>query len=173
MHEKPVLYVFSGLPGAGKTVLSRRLAQSLQSAYLRIDTIEQGLRDLCNAEVVAEGYRLAYAIAADNLLLGASVIADSCNPIQITRDEWSQVAINAGSNLVNIEVRCSDRLEHRQRVENRTPTIPNLVEPTWRDVESRRYDAWKSDRIVIDTAGKTVDESFEELMRHLDANGSA
>ena len=40
------LYVFSGLPGVGKTSLSQRLAKMRKAAHLRIDTLEQALRDL-------------------------------------------------------------------------------------------------------------------------------
>jgi predicted kinase len=36
--------VFSGLPGTGKTTISRDLAASLNAVYLRIDTIEQAIR---------------------------------------------------------------------------------------------------------------------------------
>ena len=55
------------------------LNQSLprrKAIHLRIDTIEQVLRELCGMEVEGEGSRLAYRIAADNLLLGLEVVAD-------------------------------------------------------------------------------------------------
>jgi predicted kinase len=101
--DGPTLYIFSGLPGSGKTTLARLVAQKLHSAYLRIDTIEQGLRDLCSVDVQGEGYRLAYRIAGDNLRLGVSVIADSCNPIELTRRELERVALEtqAHHNLKN------------------------------------------------------------------------
>lgn len=67
---KTSLFVFYGLPGTVKTVLSLRLASHLKAVHLRIDTIEQALRDLCGIVVEGEGYRLAYRIAADNLRLG-------------------------------------------------------------------------------------------------------
>jgi predicted kinase len=66
----PVLLIFSGLPGSGKSTLARAIAGNLGAIYLRIDTIEQGLRDLCSVDVRAEGYRLAYRVAADNLRVG-------------------------------------------------------------------------------------------------------
>jgi predicted kinase len=56
-------------------------ARRIGAAHLRIDTIEQALRELCSVDVEEEGYRLAYRVASDMLNAGVSVIADSCNPI--------------------------------------------------------------------------------------------
>ena len=39
------LIVFSGLPGVGKTTLARALAQAQGALHLRIDSIEQAMRD--------------------------------------------------------------------------------------------------------------------------------
>jgi predicted kinase len=162
-----ILYVFCGLPGAGKTTLSQRLAVELGVAHLRIDTIEQALRDLCSVDVQGEGYRLAYRLAADNLRLGSSVVADSCNPIELTRREWHAVAAQCNARAVDIEVVCSDPVIHRARVEGRTATVEGLRLPTWQDVEQRQYDTWVQDRIVIDTAGKSVADCLDELLVRL------
>lgn len=54
-----VLYIFAGLPGAGKTTPGQKIARELNAAYLRIEALEQGLRDLCSVPVQGEGYRLA------------------------------------------------------------------------------------------------------------------
>ena len=45
----PILVVFSGLPGTGKTTAARPLAASLRALYLRIETIEQAMRDAGSA----------------------------------------------------------------------------------------------------------------------------
>lgn len=165
--NEAMLYIFTGLPGSGKSTLSRMLARHVSAAWLRIDTIEQALRDLCAVDVHGEGYRLAYRIAADNLRLGISVVADSCNPIELTRREWVQVARDAGVRHVNIEVACSDAREHRTRVETRTSTVAGLRLPTWQEVEEREYHEWTVDRIIIDTAGRSETECFDELLSKL------
>jgi predicted kinase len=166
-HSGPRLLVFAGLPGVGKSTLAKGLARALGATYLRIDTIEQGLRDLCAVDVHGEGYALAYRIAADNLRLGRTVVADSCNPIELTRRAWEQVATDAGASFANVEVVCSDRDEHRGRVETRAAEVPGLRLPTWSDVQRRPYEAWTAQRWVVDTAGRSEAESLRELVRKL------
>lgn len=167
--KQATLYIFSGLPGSGKTTLSQTLAFRIGAAHLRIDTIEQALRELCSVEVQGEGYRLAYRVAGDILRSGVSVTADSCNPIELTRREWEQVARDAGVPYVNIEVVCSDPGEHRQRVETRTGTVPGLRLPTWQDVLNREYDGWSVSRIVLDTANRSPEDCVDMLMADLAA----
>jgi len=167
MKSRPVLYIFAGLPGSGKSTLAQAASAQLGALYLRIDTIEQALRDLCGYEVEGEGYRLGYRIAADNLRIGQSVIADSCNPLAITRREWEEVARREHSGYVNIEVCCSDHDEHKKRVESRSSEIPGLKLPTWIEVKDREYHDWTSDRIVIDTAGKSPAQSSQALISQL------
>src|SRR5262249_18356962 len=162
-ERTPTLYVFAGLPGSGKTTLSQLLAQRIGATHLRIDTIEQALRDLCALDVQGEGYRLSYRVAADNLRLGLDVIADSCNPIELTRNEWRRVALAARARSIDIEVVCSDPAAHRARVEGRTSTVSGLRLPTWKEVEDREYHAWTRDRIVIETAGRSSSTCFAEL----------
>ena len=159
----PSLYVFAGLPGSGKSTLARRLAANLSATWLRIDTIEQALRDLCDVNVSGEGYRLAYRVAGDNLRNGQPVVADSCNPIELTRRDWADVAIAAGCSWFDIEVTCSDAAEHRARVEQRPVGVAGLIHPTWADVEAREYHPWTSPRIVIDTAGISIDSAWQSL----------
>lgn len=167
----PTLYIFSGLPGTGKSTLAKLVAQHYKALYLRIDTIEQGLRHLCSLEIQGEGYRLSYRIASDNLLLGLNVVADSCNPIELTRREWEQVAREAEADFRNIEVICSDAAEHRVRIETRRTEPPELLGlklPTWDEVENREYHPWNVDRIIVDTTGRSVSESANELLAQLE-----
>lgn len=165
-----MLYIFSGLPGTGKTTIAMALARRIGAVYLRIDTVEQALRDLCSVNVEGEGYRLSYRVAADNLRLGLSVVSDSCNPIELTRREWEELASDNGANHINIEVVCSVNSEHRQRVESRDSTVEGLRLPSWAEVQNREYEPWQGKRTVIDTAGKSAVESIDELERLLFAS---
>jgi len=166
-RSKPVLYIFAGLPGSGKTTLAQALAIRTGATYLRIDTVEQSLRELCNLKVEGEGYEISYRIAADNLRLNRSVIADSCNPIRLTRMIWQEVAEQESASFLNIEVICSDVEEHQHRVEEREVSIEGLVLPTWEQVLTREYHPWEVAPTIIDTAGMTVERSIEELLSRL------
>lgn len=164
---KPVLYIFAGLPGSGKTTLATMLASAVGAAHVRIDTIEQVLRDICGIDVTDEGYRLAYRVAGDVLRSNVSVVADSCNPVEASRVAWEQVALDAGATPVNIEVVCSDAREHRWRVEHRATTVPGLRLPRWQDVEQREYHPWKTTPLRVDTAGRTAEECLNVLLATL------
>lgn len=164
---KPILFILSGLPGTGKSTLSQFLAKKYKALYLRIDTLEQGLKELCHYPVTGEGYELAYRIASDNLKLGIPVIADSCNPIPFTRKKWEDIALHTNSLFVNIEIVCSDKKEHKKRIETRVSEVENLKLPTWEEVEHREYYPWKDKRILIDTAHKTIERTTEEISEKL------
>ena len=162
--NETILFVFSGLPGTGKSTLAQGLAGRLKAAYVRIDTIEQALRDLFGRPIQAEGYELSYALARDQLRLGLDVVADSCNPVAATREAWAKVAAEGGARHVDIEVICPDLLEHRHRVEHRTATVPGLKRPSWEEVRNRDYEPWTRPRVVIDTSAKVAENCLAELM---------
>jgi predicted kinase len=165
----PVLIAFAGLPGAGKSTIARAVARRLGAAYLRIDSVEQALRSggTLPAGVVVEGYAVAYAVAADQLAVGLSVVADAVNPIALTRDAWRDVAGRAGARLIDVEVICSDAAEHRRRVETRRTDVPGLALPTWEAVLTREYQAWDRPRLVLDTAARDAGACVRELLERL------
>ena len=163
-----MLIVLSGLPGTGKTTIARTLAIELAAVYLRIDSIEQAIRD-AGRPVEGEGYRVAHAVAEDNLRLGRTVVADCVNPWPLTRGEWRAVAARAGVRTLDFEIVCSDPGEHKRRVEARTADITGHRLPTWHEVIERDYRPWDVERIVIDTARVSVEDSVRSILAEIPA----
>jgi predicted kinase len=168
--------VFGGLPGTGKSTIAPRLARRLGAVYLRVDSIEEAIRTSTGIPVGTAGYTVCYRLAADNLMVGRTVIADSVNPLKVTRDSYKAVAEQAGVAILEVETWCSDQEQHRKRVETRQSTVAGLMLPTWRQVTERVYEGWDRPRLVLDTALLSVDESVDAILKALpismNANGA-
>ncbi|MGP6422353.1 AAA family ATPase [Pseudomonas putida] len=161
-----MLIVFSGLPGTGKTTIARSLATRLDATYLRIDTIEQAIRNagvLAN-DVGTSGYRVANELAMNNLRPGHSVVVDCVNPVAESRQAWADIAARSGVPLLNIEVICSDPHEHRRRVEHRQSDITGLTPPSWSSVVNHEYEAWTQPILRLDTASLSVDQAVKIIV---------
>ena len=162
-----VLIVLSGLPGAGKTTIARELASSLAAVYLRIDSIEEALRQ-AGLAVEGEGYAVAHIVAADHLRAGQTVVADCVNPWPLTRDQWRAVALQPGVPVVEVGVVCSDEREHRRRVASRAADMAGAGVPTSQEVVERDYRPWGTHRrLVIDTAQQSVPDSVQAVLSAL------
>ena len=134
--------------------------------HIRIDTIEQAMRDAGQTVAGPEGYLVARDVARENLPLGLPVIIDAVNAIAYTRKLWQEVAVATDARLVEIELVCGDSAEHRRRVESRTVDIDGFRLPTWQDVLDREYEPWRTAE-VVDTAGLSVEEALAEVVRRL------
>lgn len=139
----------------------------MRGVYLRVDVVEQALR---MAHVWVDGpagYVVCYELARENLRLGLDVVADTVNPVSETRQAWRAVAESLEVSFAEIEVVCSDKWVHQQRIAARTADIPGSVSLTWEEVESRQYDPWDRDPLVLGTAHQTVAESLGAMRRLL------
>lgn len=172
MRRVPVLIILAGLPGVGKTTIAREVARETGAVHVRIDSIEQHLRD--SGEITGPmddaGYRIAYAIAEQNLRRGCSVIADCVNPLELTRNAWRDTARRSGAGVVEVEVICSDQNRHRHRVEHRKTDIPGLRLPSWDDVLARKYEyePWDREHIIVDNVIDTrVKEAVLQILHAL------
>lgn len=109
---QPVMLILCGYPFAGKTTLSRELAEALDGAvHVDIDQIntERGLG--LNAEPIpalewSSTYQIAYERASEALMSGDTVIFDATNYSRAQRDILRMQArnANAGTAVVYLDV---------------------------------------------------------------------
>jgi predicted kinase len=167
----PVLISFSGLPGVGKTTVARALAREIRAAYVRVDSIEAALKNSSLRIHPAEdaGYVAAVAVAKDNLGHGLDVVADTVNPIEVTRRMWAEAATACQARLLNVEIVCSDQAEHRRRVETRRSDVAGLDLPDWERVQNRGYEDWTGNPVVLDTSKLSVNECVRRIIEALAA----
>ena len=101
------------------------------------------------------------------MALGLDVIADCVNDCQEAREGWETAAQRTGTDVKWLEVVCSDPVEHRRRIETRSTDITGLALPDWDAVAVRAYDQWNWDRLVIDTAHRSLEVCVEEALNLL------
>lgn len=166
-----MLIVFSGLPATGKSSIARELAREMAAVWLRIDSIEQAIREssVLSGDIDGAGYTVAYRVAEDNLSLGRTVIGDCVNPWMLTRDAWRSVGLRTGIPVLEIETICSDMKEHRRRVEMRGAQVAGMPLLRWDQVIGRDYHAWNRDHLTIDTAREDVKTSVAQIRTWLSA----
>lgn len=165
-----MLIIFGGLPGSGKSTVAQALALRTGACYLRVDTIEQAISSSApladRRDVGPAGYVTLYRVAEDNLRLGRTVIADSVNPIEITRAAFRKVATETGSGFIEVEVVCSDVTTHRHRAETRSPAIEGRSNPTWSQIQDLNFEPWSPD-LRVDTFHMSVEQCVSEIVKQL------
>lgn len=164
-----MLIVLSGLPGAGKTTIARELVPQCHAVFLRIDTIEQALLPSLGTkgDLGPLGYVVAYELARSNLCLGGTVVVDAVNPLSASRAAWRAVAESTCSDILEVEIVCSDASEHRRRVESRKADIAGHILPTWDEVQGREYEPWATNRLVIDSAQTSARDAASMILNSL------
>ena len=152
----PVLVVFAGLPGVGKSTLAVRLGVALTAPVLAVNPVVRVLarHGIVGATAGPAAYASVAALAEAQLDLGLSVVVDAVNPGAAARELWHVVAARAGVPLRVVEVWCGDEAEHRRRVERRLAVESGPLVTTWEQVlvERAGYEPYVGPRLVVDTA---------------------
>lgn len=166
-RPSPWALVLSGLPGVGKTTLARAVFQATGARHLRVDTVETALtrsQAKWQGDLADAGYQVIYALAAEDLARGTSVILDCVNPIPLTRNWFDTLEARV---ILRVELLCSDPTEHRHRVETRTPDLPGQTTPNWAMVQARTYEPWETADLRLDTAQLAPAQVVDLLLARL------
>jgi predicted kinase len=173
-----VLIAMVGLPGAGKSAVADALGERLSTTVVSVDPIESAI---LGAGIDADqptglaAYLVAEHLAESVLATGASVLVDAVNAVEPARHQWRGLARRTGVPLLFVEVTCSDRDEHRRRLEARHRELAGMPEPTWPDVEQilGEYADWTGElaaapRITLDSM-RPVEDLVADVLGRLTA----
>lgn len=160
-----VLVVVSGLPATGKSTVCAEIVHARKITWLRVDRIEDAIvrTTPLRHPLGVVGYAVAYALAEEQLCCGVDVVAECVNPLAVTRDAWRQIADDACAHLIEVEMVCSNPIEHRCRAETRTTDIEGYPLPTWDDIVAREYEPWEREHVVIDSVTTSASDAAQQI----------
>jgi predicted kinase len=164
----PILIVFFGLPGSGKSTMAQGLSRNMSAPVFSVDPIEAAMwrAGLAKGHTDVAAYEVAQALAEEHLRLRHSVIIDAVNPIEAPRTAWRKLSMKYRANLKIIECVCADQTVHRRRIEARVRNIDGMPDITWARVLERRaeYETCTDARLALDTSKKSGEQLLAEVL---------
>lgn len=148
----PVLAVVCGLPGVGKSTVSRAIADRIGATVLRTDVIRKELfvdPTYTSAETVAV-YDELLTRAFEHLDVGESVVLDATFKTSERRIQARDLATQVGARFRLVRVSCDeDVLERRIRARDGVSDADFDVHVEFRD----RFEPVEMDHVVVDNSG--------------------
>lgn len=164
----PRIVLIGGIPGTGKTTLSKEISNCLGIPYFNKDLLESALieKNSCSPqELNGVGYVLMERIALSELKFGRSVILDCVASSKRVHEHWTSFKTK---DIRYIECVCSDRELHKSRLESRERNIPSWYELTWSDIENILigYEPCFEERLCIDSI-KPLKENIKKVLKYV------
>jgi predicted kinase len=165
----PVLIVLCGLPGTGKSYLSRQLSTRLPAVVMETDFVRKTLfpAPTYTFEESKRVHRVAQALIVRYLRQGRHVISDATNLREFHREMLYHLADVAGAGLVVVRVVASQEVV-RERLELRQVT---RAEGDISDADFSIYQRMRRDEepirrphLVVDTS-QDLEEGLAKILR--------
>lgn len=166
----PVLIMLSGLPGAGKSDLARRLVEILPFVIIESDHVRKILFPQCEytAEESRWVHRTCHALMAKLLRKGVRVIYDATNLYERHRELVYRLADSEGVKLITIKVVApgevaSQRLDERHQGGGDHRDMSDADRGVYQRM-ARNAEPIGRNYVVVDT-GKDLDLAITKLLR--------
>jgi predicted kinase len=171
----PVVVLVSGLPATGKSTLAVRLAKHLSvnrfSRDLAVQELDYRLASLDRALSRMFGFRRqglqeranqrVEIVVGQHLGEGRSVVLEVVADADI-RSRLEALALKHGAEFAQVEVVCSDLLQHRQRLRGRNRRWDRIVERLSRSYEPPSQvllvDSVQAPEVMLDNAVRFIRE---------------
>jgi predicted kinase len=173
MASDPLLIVFAGMPGTGKTSLARAVARKTAATYLSKETIKAtaiALSEKLNLgrqeELAGQlSYELLVNLARDNLTLERPVVLDSPAAYGLFRDRVRQLARAVRAETKWIECVCTDEDLLRRRLEGREGSGRSNAWAAYQR-DRPRFEQLTDRHLLVDTA-ETMATNLSRILDYL------
>jgi predicted kinase len=146
------LVVVCGLPGAGKSTVSRTIAERVDGTVLRTDVVRKEMVDDPDYtdEETAAVYDELLARAGERLADGEAVVLDGTFKRRNRRIEAREVAEAVGAGFRLVRVECEERVVERRIAERDGVSDADLeVHRQFRE----RFEPVEMDHLAVDNSG--------------------
>ncbi|MBI2847193.1 MAG: ATP-binding protein [Chloroflexi bacterium] len=166
---KPILVLVIGLPGTGKSFLSRRLAERFPFLILETDALRRVLvqQPQYSAEENARLFRACHAIIEELLERGIPIIFDATNLVEHHRERLYHIVEQNKGKLILIRVKASSetvRERLNKRLEKVTPEDHSTADWTTYQRMRSSVEAIPRNHFVVDTT-KDIIPVIEKIVR--------
>jgi hypothetical protein len=168
-NAEPVLFVFSGLPGTGKSFLARKIAECVPCAIVETDFIRKTLlrQPTYAATESAFVHRVAHQVIQRLLRSGHRVIYDATNLAEWHREHAYRLADQTRAKLVVVRtVAPEDVMRARLAKRFAAPQPLDYSDADWQVLEllKAELEPIRHPHIVVDTTGD-IDQAVSQILR--------